>query len=70
MKKCPICKIAVILAAVGAINWLLVAFFNVNLITKILGDMTTGAKAVYALVGISGLLLLLSLFKKCPGCEK
>ena len=59
-----------LLAGIGAINWLLVAFFNVNLVTKILGDMTTPAKAVYALIGASGILLILAIVKDCPKCKE
>ena len=69
MKKCPVCKVAVLLAGIGALNWLLVAFFNLNLVTRLLGDMTAASKVVYALVGVSGLLLLISLVKCCP-CQK
>ncbi len=66
MKKCPICKLAVLLAGIGALNWGLVALFNFNLVTTLLGDMTTAAKVVYIIVGVSGLLLLVSLVKPCP----
>lgn len=66
MKKCPICKVVVLLAGIGAINWLLVSFFGMNLVSMILGDSVI-AKAVYALVGISGALLIVSTFiKPCP----
>ena len=65
MKKCPICKIAVLLAGIGALNWLLVALFNINLVAKLLGE-TTAAKVVYILVGVAGALLLVSLVKPCP----
>jgi uncharacterized protein len=67
--KCPMCKIALVLASIGAINWSLVALFNFNLVTAILGDMTTAAKVVYTLVGASGVVLLVSLLKVCP-CNK
>lgn len=70
MGKCPICKIIVALSGIGALNWGLVALFHLNLVEKILGDMTVPAKAVYTLVGLSGLVLLVSLFKTCPCCKK
>ncbi|MBI4387984.1 MAG: DUF378 domain-containing protein [Candidatus Omnitrophica bacterium] len=66
MKKCPICKLAVLLAGIGALNWGLVALFNFNLVATLLGDMTTAAKVVYIVVGVAGLLLLVSLVKPCP----
>ena len=70
MGKCPLCKLIVLLAGIGALNWALVTFFNMNLVTRLLGDMTLPAKVVYGLVGVSGLILLVSLFKTCPCCKK
>lgn len=58
-----------LLAGIGAINWLLVALLNFNLVTAVLGDMTIAAKAVYTLVGLSGIILLVALVKPCP-CTK
>ena len=69
MGKCPICKIVTLLGGLGALNWLLVAFFNFNLVSTVLGDMTLGAKVAYALVGVSGAILLLSIVKTCPCCK-
>lgn len=70
MKKCGVCKIATLLAGIGALNWGLVALLNINLVTKILGDMTMPAKIVYTLVGLSGIGLIISVFKTCPACTK
>ncbi len=70
MGKCPICKVIVLLAGIGALNWGLVAIFHINLVAKLLGDMTMPARAVYGLVGVAGLILLLSLVKSCPCCKK
>jgi len=70
MGKCPICKLVTLLAGIGAVNWLLVALLNINLVTKILGDMTVPTKVVYTLVGVSGIILLVSLFKTCPCVAK
>ncbi len=68
-KKCWWCGIVAVLSAIGAINWLLVALFNFDLVAALLGTMTIAAKVVYTLVGISGILLLASLVKSC-GCQK
>ena len=71
MKKCPVCKLVALLAGIGALNWLLVALFKFNLVTKLLGEMTTGAKVVYTLVGVAGAITLLSIVKACPcACKK
>ena len=69
-KKCGICKIVALLAGIGALNWGLVALFNLDLVYRLLGGMPVLAKAVYVLVGIAGLLVIVSLFKCCPCCNK
>ena len=63
MGKCPVCKVITLLAGIGALNWGLVAFLHVNLVEKLLGDMTLPARAVYGLVAVSGLILLISIVK-------
>ena len=70
MKKCAVCKIVTILGGSGALNCGLVAIFQLNLVARLLGDMTLAARVVYALVGLSGLMLLISVIKPCPCCNK
>ncbi len=70
MKDCFGCKIACLLVTLGALNWGLVGFFGIDLVAKFLGDMTTISRIVYGLIGIAGLLKLVSLFKACPMCKK
>ncbi len=70
VKKCGICKVVALLAGVGALNWGLMTFLGLNLVEKLLGSMPVAAKAVYGLIALSGLVLLLSLFMNCPGCNK
>lgn len=52
MGKCPICKVIVVLASVGALNWGLVALFGFNLVTALLGEATLASKVAYSLVGL------------------
>lgn len=59
-------KVATLLAAIGALNWGLIGFFNWNLVDAIFGgdprEMTSVAsRVVYALVGLAGLGALFSL---------
>ncbi len=68
-KGCGVCKIVGILVALGAINWGLYGLFQIDLVEKALGMMTPGAKVVYGLIGVAGLLKVVSLFKCCP-CQK
>lgn len=55
-----------LLVVAGALNWGLVGFFNYNLVADIFGgELTTGARVVFSLVGIAGLLFLWCWCKKC-----
>ena len=68
-KSCVICKLVKVLAAVGALNWGLVAFFGLNLVEKALGSVPHGPKIAYGLIGLAGVMLFVSLCKCCP-CQK
>ena len=68
-KCCGVCKVVGLLVGIGALNWGLVGIFQVDLVAKALGVMTGPARAAYALIGIAGLLKLISCFKCCP-CQK
>jgi uncharacterized protein len=50
--------VAILLTIVGAINWGLVGAFDFNLVTTLFGTMPMVVKAVYILVGLSGLAVL------------
>ena len=54
----------------GAMNWGLLAFLQVDLVTKIFGLMTPAARIVYGIIAVAGILKILSLFVACPGCCK
>ena len=66
---CAICKVVGLLVGIGALNWGLLALFQLDLVAKLLGAMTPAARVVYILIGIAGLLKLISLVKCCP-CQK
>lgn len=70
MGKCPVCKVVVLIGGLGALNWLLVAYFNYNVVDNLLGIGTLPAKIAYALVGVAGAILIISLVKGCPCCKK
>ena len=65
-KNCAVCKIVGLLVGIGALNWGLVGIFQIDLVAKLLGDMTGPTRAVYGLIGVAGLLKLISLVKCCP----
>lgn len=50
--------LALTLVIVGALNWLLVGAFSIDLVALLLGNMTTISRVVYASVGVAGLWLL------------
>lgn len=67
--KCMVCKVAGLLVLVGALNWGLVGFLDFNLVSALFGDMSLVSRVIYALVGVSGLLGVFTLFKACPKCK-
>jgi len=50
--------IAVILLAVGGLNWGLVGAMDFDLVAAIFGDMSALSRVVYAVVGISAIYVL------------
>jgi len=52
-----VCLICAILASVGAINWLAVAY-GYNLVESLTGKGTDLTKLVYVLVGVAGVITL------------
>ena len=68
-KSCVICKIVGLLVGIGALNWGLVGLFQVDVVERTLGMMTGASRAVYTIIGLAGLLKLVSLVKCCP-CHK
>jgi uncharacterized membrane protein YuzA (DUF378 family) len=61
-----------VLAVIGGLNWGLVGFFNIDVVTLVLGTVVeTGeptfyAKIVYDVIGVSSLFLLVL---KIAGCK-
>ncbi len=56
-------KIALVLVIIGAINWLFVGAFELDLVATIFGSSTNIlARIVYILVGISGLISIARFF--------
>ncbi|AOR24062.1 DUF378 domain-containing protein [Clostridium taeniosporum] len=55
--------IALILVIIGAINWGLIGFFQINIVDILFGYATIFSRTVYSLVGIAGVYSL-SFFTK------
>ncbi|WP_315078714.1 DUF378 domain-containing protein [uncultured Clostridium sp.] len=50
--------IALILVIIGAINWGLIGFFQINIVAILFGYSTIFSRIVYSLVGIAGVYSL------------
>ena len=46
------------LTLIGAVNWGLIGFFDINLVALLFGSMSWLSRIIYALVGLCGLYLL------------
>ena len=69
--KCPICKLIGLLLVVGAINWGLIGAIHMNAIERLLGSIPHAVRAAYLLIGIAGVIGVISCVKACPcGCKK
>ena len=69
MGKCLICKLIKLIVGIGSLNVGLVALFNINLVELAFGGIGI-AKIVYIIIGVAGVMVLLSLFKSCPCINK
>ena len=68
---CVVCKIVGVLVIIGALNWGLVGALQLNLVDQIFGAGSALARVIYVLVGLAGVVKLISCFKECPcACKK
>ncbi|WP_051780773.1 DUF378 domain-containing protein [Janthinobacterium agaricidamnosum] len=58
--------VALILLIVGGLNWALVGLFNIDLVARILGDMTTASRIIYVLVGLAAVYSIYLCVKMMP----
>ena len=57
--------VALVLVVVGGLNWGLVGILKFDLVATIFGDMSTLARVVYALVGLSAVYVAVALGQLC-----
>ncbi len=50
--------IAYILVIIGALNWGMIGIFNVDVIARLFGPGSLGAKVTYILIGVAGIVML------------
>jgi uncharacterized protein len=57
-------KVSLILVIIGAINWGFIGLFNFNLVDALFGQPTNLiGRIIYILIGVSGVDMLMLLFK-------
>lgn len=57
-------KVSLILVIIGAINWGFIGLFNFNLVDTLFGQPTNLiGRIIYILIGVSGVDMLMLLFK-------
>ena len=60
-------RIALIVILIGAINWLCIGFFQMDLVATLFGGQAAlMSRIVYSLVGIAGLYSISLLFRPLP----
>ena len=67
MKLSGLDWVAIVLVIIGGLNWGLVGIFDFNLVSAIFGDMSSLSRVVYALVGLSALMLIYTTSKMRGG---
>lgn len=67
---CIVCKIIGALVIIGALNWGLVGALQLNLVDQIFGAGSGLSRVIYVLVGLAGIVKLISCFKECPCSSK
>ena len=64
---------ALLLAIIGAVNWLLVGIFRLDLVAALtkdeFGETNPASSSVYALVGVAGLALIPHLIRQLSGAD-
>jgi uncharacterized protein len=66
---CMVKLVAYILVIIGALNWAVVGLFDVDVIARVLGAGSMGAKVVYVLIGLGAIILLIMCKGKHGECK-
>ncbi len=70
MKACLICRVAALISAIGAINWLAQALYNIDFVKMIFGQSAFSTRIIYGLIAGMGFILLLSVLGVCTACKR
>ncbi|WP_178041029.1 DUF378 domain-containing protein [Frisingicoccus sp.] len=55
--------VSLILIIIGAVNWGLIGFFNLDVVSAIFGNMSMITRIIFAVVGIAGIYSLVLFWK-------
>ena len=69
-QACFLCKVVGLVAIVGTLNWGIIGLLNLNVVEQVFGAGTTVTRVIYGVVGLSGIMLMVSFFTVCPACKK
>jgi len=58
MKMTALDKLTWVLIIVGGLNWGMIGFFKYNLVDKVFGFESMGARVVYAIIGLAAVYSL------------
>lgn len=58
--------VSLILIIVGAINWGLIGFFNLDLVALLFGTMSMISRIIYVIIGLAGIYSLVLFWKLNP----
>jgi uncharacterized membrane protein YuzA (DUF378 family) len=65
MHRTPIDRLALIIVIIGALNWLLIGLFDVDLVATVFGGADAFiSKVIYTVVGLAGLYSISLLFRE------
>ncbi len=55
--------VSLILIIIGAVNWGLIGFFNLDVVSAIFGNMSMITRIIFAVVGIAGIYSIVLFWK-------
>jgi len=65
MSRTPLDRLSLVLVIVGALNWLLIGLFKVDLVASMFQNPTTiPSRVIYTIVGLAGLYCISLLFRE------
>jgi uncharacterized membrane protein YuzA (DUF378 family) len=65
MNRTPLDRLSLIIVIIGALNWLSVGLFRIDLVASMFSNPTTiPSRVVYTIVGLAGLYCISLLFRE------